>query len=497
MGIVLRQSFRNTIIIYGAFLIGGINTIWFYPELLGAKFYGLVVYLLATSNIMMPFLAFGAHFTMIKFFSSYETKEQKDRFLSSQIFFPLLIALPIGFFWDYFHEWIMSAVVKENKSIENYTFSIYLIAVCCAYFEFFYSWTKVHLNTVFGNVLKELWNRVVVTILLISVFCGWISKIEFIYYLTGAYILRTFVMMFYAFKIYIPKFHFKFPDNFSEIIKYSGYIILAGSAGAILLDIDKNMIPGKDTIEQVAFYTVAVFMGSFIEAPSRAMTQILQPLTSKSLNDANMVEVESLYKKSSINLFLVGGLFFLLVNCGVHELFKLMPEKGYAGGELVVLMISLAKLYTMFLGNNGAIITNSKFYRITLPIGVGSAIAVYFLNRLFYYELEMGTNGLALATLIIILIFNSVKLYFVKSKFSMSPFTDKSWKLFFIILLLMVSFYFWNFSIPLVEVFDKDISPILNIIFKSLLIIICYLFLIFKLSISEQINTLLRKYIKL
>ena len=82
MGIVLRQSFRNTIIIYGAFLIGGINTIWFYPELLGAKFYGLVVYLLATSNIMMPFLAFGAHFTMIKFFSSYETKEQKDRFLS-------------------------------------------------------------------------------------------------------------------------------------------------------------------------------------------------------------------------------------------------------------------------------------------------------------------------------------------------------------------------------------------------------------------------------
>jgi hypothetical protein len=151
----------------------------------------------------------------------------------------------------------------------------------------------------------------------------------------------------------------------------------------------------------------------------------------------------------------------------------------------------------MFLGNNGAIITNSKFYRITLPIGVGSAIAVYFLNRLFYYELDMGTNGLALATLIIILIFNSVKLYFVKIKFSMSPFTDKSWKLFFIILILMVSFYFWNFSIPVVEVFDRDISPILNIIFKSLLIIICYLFLIFKLSISEQINTLLRKYIKL
>ena len=497
MGIVLKQSFKNTLIIYFAFLIGGVNTIIFYPEFLGSKFYGLVVYLLSTSNIIMPFLAFGAHFTMVKFFSSYETKEQKDRFLSSLIFLPLIIALPLGFLWDYMHELIMSRVSEGNKNIESYTFSIYIITVCCAYFEFFYSWTKVQLNTVFGNVLKELWNRAVVMILLVAVFLEWITKIEFIYYLTAAYILRTLVMMVYAFKVYLPKFHFKLPDNFSEIIKYSAYIILAGSAGAILLDIDKNMIPGKDTIEKVAYYTVAVFMGSFIEAPSRAMTQILQPLTSKSLNDSDIVEVENLYKKSSINLFLVGGLFFLLVNCGVHELFKLMPEKGYAGGEFVVLMISLAKLYTMFLGNNGAIISNSKFYRITLPVGVGMALSVYFLNKLFYFELNFGTDGLAMATLITILFFNTVKLFFVKSKFSITPFTNNSWKMFLIIIILFASFYFWNFSLPVVEVFNRDISPVFNLILKSILIAAVYLFVVIKLSISDQINALVNRFVKL
>ena len=181
MGIVLKQSFKNTIIIYLAFLIGGVNTIIFYPEFLGSKFYGLVVYLLSTSNIIMPLLAFGVHFTMVKFFSSYETKEQKDRFLSSLIFLPLLIALPLGFLWDYFHQLIMNRVTEGNKNIESYTFSIYIISVCCAYFEFFYSWTKVQLNTVFGNVLKELWNRLVVMILLLFVFLEWITKIEFIY----------------------------------------------------------------------------------------------------------------------------------------------------------------------------------------------------------------------------------------------------------------------------------------------------------------------------
>lgn len=493
MGIVFKQSFRNTLIIYGAFLVGGINTIIFYPRILKSEFYGLVTFLLSSSNVIMPLVAFGVQYTIIKFFSSYQSKEQQDKFLSSVIFLPILIALPLGFFWDHMHDWIVSNVTEENKNIEEYTYAIYIIALCCAYFELFYSWTKVQMNTVFGNLLKELWNRVVVMILLLSVFFELITKVEFIYFLTAAYILRTVVMMLYAFYIYLPKFYFKLPDNFIEIIKYSLYIILAGSAGAILLDIDKIMIPGKETIEKAAYYTVAVFIGSFIEAPSRAMTQILQPLTSKSINEANDREVENLYKKSSINLFLIGGLFFLLVNCGVHELFKLMPEKGYAGGEWVVFMVSVAKLYTMFLGNNGAIISNSKFYKITLPIGVGMALCVYFLNRFFYFYLDLGTDGLAIATLITIFIFNTIKLNFVKKKFSISPFTNKTWKLFFTISILWLAFYFWDFSIPTINFLTVDIAPLINIILKSILILILYIFLIFKLSISDQINALIRK----
>ncbi|WP_159950795.1 lipopolysaccharide biosynthesis protein [Polaribacter septentrionalilitoris] len=496
MGIVLKQSFRNTVIIYGAFLIGGINTIVFYPRILESEFYGMVTFLLSASNLIMPLTAFGIQYTIVKFFSSYKTKEEKDKFLSSVIFLPLFIALPLGFLWDHAHDWIMSRVTEENQIIEDYTFSIYLIAIACAYFELFYSWTKVQLQTVFGNVLKELWNRVFVMILLLAVFFGFITKPEFILYLTGAYLLRVLVMMSYAFYMYLPKFYFKLPENYIEIFKYSLYIILAGSAGAILLDIDKIMIPGKDTIEKAAYYSVAVFIGSFIEAPSRAMTQILQPLTSKSLNDFNNKEVENLYKKSSINLFLVGGLFFLLVNCGVSELFKIMPDKGYAGGEWVVLMISAAKLYTMFLGSNGAIISNSKFYKITLPLAVGMSLSVYLLNKLFYFNLNFGTDGLALATLITILSFNTVKLWFVHHKFKITPFTPKSLKMFFVLLVLFLSFYFWDFNLPSIEIAKFSITPILNIVLKSCIILVLYVYLVLKLKISNEFDVLLKRFYK-
>ncbi|TMM31975.1 lipopolysaccharide biosynthesis protein [Polaribacter aestuariivivens] len=495
MGIVLKQSFRNTLFIYLGFAFGGINTLFLYTRFLEDEYYGLVTFLLSTSNLLMPFIAFGIHHTIIKFYSSYFTKLEKDQFLSAVLFLPLLIALPIGFIGNYFYEQISNYLSVENPIIKNYTYIIYLIAFTCAYFEVFYAWAKVQFQSVFGNILKELWNRVVVMILLFAVYFQWITKPEFIYYLTGAYFLRMFVMMFYAFSLYFPKFSLSKPKNFNEVLRFSLYIIMAGSAGAIILDIDKFMIPGKEAIEKAAYYSVAVFIGSFIEAPSRAMLNILQPLTSKTLNEENHKEVASLYKKSSINLLLISGLFFVLVNANVNQLFNLLP-KEYAGGALVVLMISFLKMYNGFLGNNGAIINNSKFYKITLPASLIMAISVYLLNKLFYYEWNMGTNGLALATLIVIVFANTFKLYFVKKKFSITPFTNKTFKMILIIAGLYFGFIFWDFPISNIYLWKFPIHPIINIILKSILITSIYLYLIFKLNISNEFDLLLQKFYK-
>ena len=495
MGIVLKQSFKNTIFIYFGFLVGGINTLFLYTRFLEDTYYGLVTFLLATSNLLMPLIAFGINHTIIKFFSSYFTKKEQDKFLSSVLFLPLLIAIPLGFLGVEFYEQLSNYLSVENPIIKEYTFVIYLVAFTCAYFEVFYAWAKVQLHSVFGNILKELWNRVVVMLLLFAVYFGWITKPEFIYYLTGFYFLRMFVMMIYAFRLYFPKLTFSLPENFNEIIRYSFYIILAGSAGAIILDIDKFMIPGKEEISKAAYYSVAVFIGSFIEAPSRAMLNILQPLTSKTLNEDNLHEVGSLYKKSSINLLLISGFFFVLINANVHQLFNLLPE-SYAGGELVVFMISFLKMYNGFLGNNGAIINNSKFYKITLPISLTMAFSVYFLNKLFYYELDLGTDGLALATLIVIFFANTFKLYFVKKKFLITPFTDKTLKMFLIIMGLYLGFNFWDFPIADVYFFKLPIHPTINIALKSLLIIPIYLFLVIKLNISPEIKNLTQRFYK-
>ena len=320
--------------------------------------------------------------------------------------------------------------------------------------------------------------------LLFCVYFEFITEVEFIYYLTGAYFLRLLIMMLYAFKLYFPKITFSLPSNYKEIFKYSLYIILAGSAGAILLDIDKVMIPSKEEIALAAYYSVAVFIGTAIEAPGRAMLQILQPLTSKAINENNFTEINKLYKQSSINLLLVCGLFFLLVNLNIQELFKLLPQE-YSGGKWVVLMISGAKLYKMFLGINGEIIMNSKYYKMLLPLAIGMALSVILLND-WLIDLY-STDGAAISTLVVILFFSTIKLWYVKRKFSITPYSKKTGQLIVLIILVFVSFYFWNFQF----------HPIVNIILKTVLISVIYLFTVIKLEISLDINKLLSRLIKL
>jgi O-antigen/teichoic acid export membrane protein len=473
MGIVFKQSFLNTLVIYFAFAIGGVNALFLYTYFLQDEYYGLVTFLLSMANILMPLTAFGVQYVIIKYFSSYQSEIEKDRFLSSALVLPLLIAIPFGFIGAYFYENISSWLSIKNPIVKEYTYIIYLIAILTAYFEIFYAWAKVQLQTVFGNLIKELFHRIAAMILLFLVYFGYINESDFVYYLTLGYFFRTLVMMLYAFYLRKPKFTYRLPENYKEVIRYAFYIILAGSAGSILLDIDKVMIPQKEAIALTAYYAVAVYIGSVIEAPGRAMANVVQPLTAKALNEGNVSEVASLYRKSSINLFLISGLVFLLVNTNINQLYELIKIQ-YAQGVWIVLMISSAKLYHMILGNNGAIISNSKYYRILLPYSLIMAISVYFLNN--WLIVKIGINGAAISTLFVVFVFNSIKLYYVKLKFGLTPFTNKTGLLFLIILVFFGSFYFWDFPF----------NPILSIILKSILLSTLYLVVIIKLNIAPE-----------
>ena len=121
MGIVLNQSFKNTLIVYLAFAVGGINTLFLYTRFLDEDYYGLVTFLLSSSNLLMPLTAFGVQYTIVKFYSSYESKLERDKFLSLAMVLPLLIAIPLGFLGSMFYEQISEFLSIKNPIIKEYT----------------------------------------------------------------------------------------------------------------------------------------------------------------------------------------------------------------------------------------------------------------------------------------------------------------------------------------------------------------------------------------
>ena len=484
MGIVLNQSIKNTLTLILGFSIGGVNALFLYTRFLEVDYYGLIIFLLSTANILLPLVAFGMQHSVVKYFSSYKDKIQKDSLLTWSLVFPLFIVVPIAVIGIFTYGTISDWVSERNPLLKSYTHLIFWSAIFMAYFEIFYAWTKVQLDSVFGNFVREIFARLCASVLLFAVFFKWISPEQFIYGITIAYFLRMLIMMLYALKLYTPKFTLKQPQNFKEISRYSLYLILAGSAGTILLEIDKFMIPQIEMIAEVAYYSVGVYIASVVAIPSRAMQQITNPITAKYLNENNLPEVEKLYKQSSINLLVVGGLLFLLINLNIVDMYKIIDRPEYAVGVLIVLMISFSELYKLALGINGAILTNSKYYKMFFYFSIGMATSVILLNKILIEKI--GIDGAALATLLTIILFNTIKIGYIKKKFNMQPFSSKTLLVLVAILLLYLGFYF-------VSVSD---NPFINIILKSVLLILIYLFFVIKSKVSKDINELVYKFLK-
>ena len=483
MGIVQNQSFKNTIITYLGFGIGAINILFLYTKFLPDNYHGLVAFVLSTANIMMPLFALGVHNAIVKFYSSFKTRNNINSFLTLMLILPLLVIVPFGLIGAVSFDFIVGILSKENEIIGDYVWLIYIAAICFAYFEVFYSWVKVQMQSVFGNFIKEVFHRICILLLFVLINLDYLTVDQFIYGVVIVYALRTFIMKIYAFIIRRPILRFGKIPNLSSVIKYTLLIIIAGSVANIILEIDKFMIGQYIEIEKVAYYGVAIYIATTIGVPARSMHQITSPITAKFLNDRNYDELKVLYKKSSLNLFIISGLIFVLILLNINQLYLLISEE-FRGGLLVVLVVGIAKLSDNVIGNNNAILFNSDYYRIALTLGAFLALMTIIFNMILIPK--YGIDGAAFATFLAIVIYNVAKLGFVYSKFRMSPFSRGTFKTLILIILLVSGFYFWDFPF----------NPIINIGLKSLLVVIIYVLVVYKMNYSQDITAILNKYLK-
>ncbi len=481
MGIIAKQSFFNSISIAIAYLIGAFNTVFLYPNYMGSKLQGLVVALLAISNLVQPFISFGVQHAVIKFYSSSESKEERDKLLSLSVFLPILIFVLLLMIALFFHESITDFIASENEEIGKYSYLILAIAFATALFEVFYNWLRVQLASVFGNFLKELFPRALIFVLLLLFAFEMLDLDGFVMALIAGYYLRLLLIVAYSFAKYTPKFSLTLPDQFKSILRYSLLIFMSGTAASLILDIDKSMISNFLTVENVAYYSVAIFIAAVIELPGRAMFQIVSPLVAKAINENDEKSLKNLLKKSANNLLLISGLLFLLINLNLNDFYVWADLEDYTIALDVVLIVSFGKLFTMSMGCLNNIITNSKYYPYVFWFSTTSAFLAVLLN--LYLIQSYGIVGAAYATLAVIVLINILKLVLVQVKFKINPYGRETFITLGIVFLLYV----------FVSQLTMNIAPFWSLLVRSFIIGLGFAVLSHLLKLTEDIRQFVLK----
>ncbi|MFW5762211.1 MAG: lipopolysaccharide biosynthesis protein, partial [Cyclobacteriaceae bacterium] len=234
-------------------------------------------------------------------------------------------------------------------------------------------------------------------------------------------------------------------------------------------------------MEYVGVFTITFFMGNIIDIPRRIVSQVASPIIAKNWATDNVSEIDIVYKKSALNLLIFGTLLFLGIWLNVDFIFNVIPNANiYVQGKYVILFISLAKLVDMSFGPSTEIINYSRYFKFNLFLSIILS-GLLIISNLIFIPI-FGINGAAFATLMSMIIFNLVKYIFLRKKYSLSPFTREYLIVIVITLLTLLILQFVHFS-----------NIWLEMLFKSIFILIIHTGSIYFLRISEEVNNIVNK----
>ncbi|HSY60885.1 MAG TPA: oligosaccharide flippase family protein, partial [Cytophaga sp.] len=314
MGIIIKQSIRSTIITYLGIAIGTVNVLWLYPKYFTPEEIGILRLLQDIPFLLSLFVRLGASNIIDRYFSYYRNDEKKHNgFLFIILLYPLFgyIIFLSGFFL--FQDYWQSLYAEKSILFTGYMIFIVPLTFFMMYSDIFEAYLRAYYQTFFSNFLKEVVLRIFVTVIVIAFalkLLDFNSTILF-YSLSYGALLLIMILFIRNQKILFlkPDFAFFKNEKTKEIISFLLYII-PGAAGSIVAQkIDTLMIgaiSGKtanEGLENVAVYSLAYFIGSVIEVPRRAISQISLPLLANAFKENDRDAINLLYKKNSLIQF--------------------------------------------------------------------------------------------------------------------------------------------------------------------------------------------------
>jgi O-antigen/teichoic acid export membrane protein len=430
MGIIIQRSGYTAMLSYLGFFIGYVNMLWLFPYAFRPEEIGLIRLLLAVAALFATLFSFGGSQVATKFFPYFkETIQRRSAFFRFLCSLALIGVILFTAVFTCFHNNIIDIYSRKSPLFIIYLWYLLPLTASLIFYGIIEAFIVVQGYPLVPTLLREIYTRILLTITSLVFLAALISFSGFIGLVCLLYCIAPVMLFFYArtkglvpFTGTVRGIHRK---EISEISQFGTFAFL-GNAGAVLLaNIDSVVLSAYSGLASTGIYGIALFIAVIIEVPKRSLSQVLIPLVVQANKDHNVKILDVLYKKSSINQFLIASVIFLVIWLNIDSIFSLIPHGDiYREGKWVVFFISLAKLFDMLTGINAEIVGTSRYYKIDLLFF--SIISLIGISLTFLLIPLYGIIGAALAVLLSTVLYNTTRFIFIAVVMKIQPFTKKT-----------------------------------------------------------------------
>lgn len=426
MGQLGKQSIYGFVSSYVGMLLGIANKIFLFPIIFKdhSDYWGLLELFVAYATIIGALGHLGMPYVLRKYLPGITSgKPQLVGFtLIVSTIGCAIVLLLLGFGKAEFMAFTTKDV--DVALLSTYYPLLLVLVALMLYLDFFgailTSHYKAHLPIFLNNVVFRLG----VTVLIGAFYLFGFSLHVFMFLYVGIYLF----MLLYALVYLIRKNWLGIQLTYKVVerkayAQFGMFSVLSGSSAWIVNYMDTIFVSKYLALSLVPILALSKNIVNVMHVPARAVVAASIPLVAKAWKERDLAQLQSIYKKTAIAEFLVGGIIFLAIWINVDVLLSLLPGDEWGIAKWVILALGIGLLADLSAGANMSIIGNSPYYKYVLWVNVGVMVAAIGLN--VWLTPAFGIVGAAIALSASITLNNICMVFLLYYKEKLQPYTKE------------------------------------------------------------------------
>lgn len=426
MGVIQRQGLKYTVLNFIGLAIGTASTLLVYSRTEVVETYGLAQYLLSLCVLSFPLLSLSAHAIGVRFFPHFQDLPRgREVFFGLVVLLPLvgwlLWALPAMLWWPWLQQRAGLSGARLWLAFPLTLF--YSLSLTLTYYA------SNRQRIVVPSLLFEVSLKVVLPLLMIALWQGWLSQQAVLALLVGHFAAVSVALFFYLKKLgerlLWPRW-VEWPVPLRrEMLSYGAFGIASGLALLLATKADTFLVGSLTDMRRTGIYAIALNIAVAMDIPLKGLLTVSIPIMSQHLAQDNRPALRALYDSVSVHLLAAGLFLFGCIVVVAEDLYRIMPNSAEVSeGKRVLFLLCAAKLVETAMSLNGPMVYYSQYYRYSLASLTMLAVA----NVTFSLWLIplLGIAGAALAALLTAIAYQAIGAVLVWLKFGLQPFSRKT-----------------------------------------------------------------------